>query len=134
MTTAFVPASVSPSVLLRQEQGNHQSSFPSTSTSLFAIGVLAKKAKEAELRKYVEDGVEDNVMEYYQKIKAHDGQDLDTATVGPLQQALTRRHGTITVIAEYKRKMENSGLIQQYTTLVDHTKLGFDIAAQITLK
>ena len=113
MTTAFVPASVSPSVLLRQEQGNHQSSFPSTSTSLFAIGVLAKKAKEAELRKYVEDGVEDNVMEYYQKIKAHDGQDLDTATVGPLQQALTRRHGTITVIAEYKRKMENSGFIDE---------------------
>jgi hypothetical protein len=34
-----------------------------SSTSLFAIGVLARRAKEADVRKYCEEGVDDSVME-----------------------------------------------------------------------
>jgi indole-3-glycerol phosphate synthase len=87
-----------------------------TTTRLHAIGVLAKKAKQAELRTYVQEGVEDSVMEAYQKIKdslekasGDGGSDRGGAAgggcqPGPLQLALTKRKGTITVIAEYKRK------------------------------
>lgn len=82
-------------------------------TQLFAVGVLAKKAKQAELRKYVQEvGVEESVMQLYKKIQealgSHDASTQDDADTnqspGPLQLALTRRKGTITVIAEYKRK------------------------------
>lgn len=75
------------------------------SSALYAIGALAKKAKQTVLRKYVEDGVEDNVMEKYNILKEKKDQiDLSTLAAGPLQLTLTRRKGTITVIAEYKRK------------------------------
>ena len=78
-----------------------------SSTALNAIGVLAKKAKEADLRKFVADGVSDEIMEYYNRLKANmDSVDLSKQTPGPLQDSLTRRAGTITVIAEYKRKNE----------------------------
>eukprot|EP00542_Grammatophora_oceanica_P016431 CAMPEP_0194048678 /NCGR_PEP_ID=MMETSP0009_2-20130614/28090_1 /TAXON_ID=210454 /ORGANISM="Grammatophora oceanica, Strain CCMP 410" /LENGTH=352 /DNA_ID=CAMNT_0038694611 /DNA_START=125 /DNA_END=1183 /DNA_ORIENTATION=+ len=84
-------------------------------TQLGAIGVLARKAKEADIRKYCESGVPDDVMEHYKVIqealaespkyiKPEDGP-------GNLQQTLTRRRGTITLIAEYKRRIENGGYI-----------------------
>jgi indole-3-glycerol phosphate synthase len=75
-------------------------------SALHAIGVLAKKAKEAELRKYVSEGVEDSVMEQYKRLKVNlNSVDLSAPqSPGPLQQELTKRKGTITVIAEYKRK------------------------------
>jgi len=80
----------------------------SSTTSLNAIGVLAKKAKQAALREYVKKGVEDNVMEVYKSMKAKAKEitddDLKNSTPGPLQQAITKRKGTITVIAEFKRK------------------------------
>lgn len=41
---------------------------------------------------------------------------------------------TAPAVAQRITKMENNGLIQQYTTILDHTQLGFDITAQITLK
>ena len=41
---------------------------------------------------------------------------------------------TAPAVAQRISKMEASDLIRQYTTIVDHTQLGFDIAAQITLK
>lgn len=83
---------------------------------LFAIGALAKKAKQAELRKYVDDGVEDSVLQVYRTMKdAMSSVDLSDQSPGPLQQALTKRKGTITVIAEYKRKNDQceNGYIQQ---------------------
>lgn len=83
----------------------------SSSSALNAIGVLARKAKEADIRKYCEAGVPDNVMAEYKKISSDDVV-LDTAP-GPLQELLTRRKGTITVIAEYKRKVENGGFINE---------------------
>jgi indole-3-glycerol phosphate synthase len=84
-------------------------------TQLHAVGVLAKKAKQAELRKYVQEvGVDESVMQVYKKIQEALAQPAEDAPVdndnanqqapGPLQLALTRRRGTITVIAEYKRK------------------------------
>jgi indole-3-glycerol phosphate synthase len=84
---------------------------------LAAIGSLVKKAKQAALRKYVENGVPQNVLDVYNdmmkaaKIKishhqtaAEQQQAAEQQVGGPLQQSLTKRQGTITVIAEYKRK------------------------------
>lgn len=72
---------------------------------LYAIGALAKKAKQATLKEYAKNGVEDAVMGAYKDLKSKmDSVDLTNVTVGPLQQALTKRKGTITIIAEYKRK------------------------------
>ena len=53
-----------------------------------------------------ENGISDDVMEQYKIIQ----EALKTETeapkeMGPLQQSLTKRKGTITVIAEYKRKI-----------------------------
>lgn len=76
-------------------------------TSLNAIGALAKKAKQADLRKYAESGIDDVVMEKYNIIKEalqKDEINIKESTPGPLQQSLTKRKGTITIIAEYKRK------------------------------
>ena len=90
-----------------------------SSSSLYAVGALVKKAKEASLRQYIAGGIEDSVMEQYKIIKdalENDTIDLTTSQeeeiVGPLQETLTRRKGTITVIAEYKRKLADSGYIK----------------------
>jgi len=86
-------------------------------TSLQAIGALAKKAKEATLRQYIADGIDKDVMEKYNIIKEALGSgekeedDEDNWRIGPLQERLTKRKGTITVIAEYKRKLADSGYI-----------------------
>ena len=87
-------------------------------TALNAIGVLAKKAKEMELRKYVEAGVPEPVMEKVQQMKAAmaNGYTIPAGIVGPVQSALTKRKGTITIIAEYKRKLndeDKSGFINE---------------------
>mmetsp|Transcript_33545 Transcript_33545/g.79090 ORF Transcript_33545/g.79090 Transcript_33545/m.79090 type:complete len:384 (+) Transcript_33545:179-1330(+) len=77
-------------------------------TSLFAVSSLVRKAKEAALRKSLkESGIPDNVMESYKVIQeALKNEDNEAPkAVGPLQERLTRRKGTITVIAEYKRKI-----------------------------
>lgn len=91
--------------------GNAFCGYKQISSSLHALGVLARKAKEADVRKYCEAGVEDAVMEEYKKIKA--AGELEQKEPGPLQTALTRRKGTITIIAEYKRKVENGGFIDE---------------------
>jgi indole-3-glycerol phosphate synthase len=84
-----------------------------SSTSLNAWGALTKKAKKDDLRKYVESGIDDAVMEKYKIIKEKAaGIDLSNQTPGPLQEALTRRKGTLTVIAEYKRKIQ-SGYVNE---------------------
>jgi indole-3-glycerol phosphate synthase len=99
---AFTPSSVAPPVRLQD-------------TSIHAIGALARKAKEATLREYISGGIEDNVMEKYNIIKDALSKEIDTSAdfvMGPLQERLTRRKGTITVIAEYKRKLSDSGYIR----------------------
>eukprot|EP00557_Chaetoceros_sp_GSL56_P005673 CAMPEP_0176498614 /NCGR_PEP_ID=MMETSP0200_2-20121128/12424_1 /TAXON_ID=947934 /ORGANISM="Chaetoceros sp., Strain GSL56" /LENGTH=377 /DNA_ID=CAMNT_0017896851 /DNA_START=94 /DNA_END=1227 /DNA_ORIENTATION=+ len=84
------------------------SSPRSATTSLNAIGVLARKAKENEIRQYCQGGIEESVMTKVQEMKQNlpnmpSIQEADQAGPGPLQQGLTRRKGTISVIAEYKR-------------------------------
>ena len=79
-----------------------------TSTSLNAIGVLARKAKEAEVRQYCEAGIEESVMDQVKIMKANLAslpslEESDKAGPGPLQKGLTKRKGTISIIAEYKR-------------------------------
>ena len=83
--------------------------LPRPCFELNAIGVLARKAKEAEVRTYCQDGIEDDVMDQYNAMKAalEQGVDLNN-DVGPIQELLTRRKGTITIVAEYKRKLEGS--------------------------
>mmetsp|Transcript_40772 Transcript_40772/g.62708 ORF Transcript_40772/g.62708 Transcript_40772/m.62708 type:complete len:351 (-) Transcript_40772:3275-4327(-) len=87
-----------------------------SSTKLGAVGSLVKKAKEASLREYIAAGVEEEVMEKYNIIREalqRDEFDFDNrGELPPLQERLTRRKGTITVIPEYKRKSSDSGYIQ----------------------
>jgi indole-3-glycerol phosphate synthase len=121
---AFVPSTTTSSISRR-----HHTSSTTTSTSktsLFAVSALVRKAKEAELRKQIKDngGIDDDVMEKYkiiqEALKENNSEDEDGSSntssqnkkktkknigMGPLQQNLTRRKGTITVIAEYKRKI-----------------------------
>jgi len=83
-------------------------SSTSTTTSLFAVSSLVRKAKETELRKEIKDnGISDEVMEKYKLIQeALQNETFEAPNeMGSLQQSLTRRKGTITVIAEYKRKI-----------------------------
>jgi indole-3-glycerol phosphate synthase len=84
-----------------------------TSTTLAAIGALVKRAKKAALLEYVQSGVMDNhVREYCHYIKdtidtidlKHQQQHQST---GLIQQAITKRKGTLSVIAEYTRKVDN---------------------------
>jgi indole-3-glycerol phosphate synthase len=81
-------------------------------SALHAIGVLARKAKEMEIKKYMES-MEDGTSEKLQQMR--DG--LESVTLsseaGPFQQALTKRKGTITVIAEYRRKLTDSGFVNE---------------------
>jgi len=83
-----------------------------SNSALHAIGVLARKAKEMEIKKYMES-IEDVTSEKLQIMK--DGVDSVTLSSdpGPLQQALTKRKGTISIVAEYKRKLTDSGFVNE---------------------
>ena len=97
--SGFVPSSHSSTPTATTKRRN----FPNT--PLHAIAALAKKAKQADLKKYVATGVDDSVMSVYKEMKsAVSNVDMMNQTPGPLQQALTKRKGTVTVIAEFKRK------------------------------
>ncbi len=95
-----------------------------TTTSLGAIGVFVRKAKEADVRKYCEDGPSESVLALLKRIKdaaaaaaaASDGSaavsdDTTPVASGEIQSQLTKRKGTITIIAEYKRKLVGSGFL-----------------------
>ena len=117
LTSAFVPST---NIVNLPSPTTKAAPISTTSSALYAIGVLAKKAKEATLREYISGGVEDSVMEQYKVIKEalsnDDDDDDDTSAAsaepGPFQQSITKRKGTITVIAEYKRKLSDSGYVQ----------------------
>ncbi len=92
---------------LMPSRGILKTAAPST-TSLNAIGVLARKAKENEVREYVEGGIEDSVMEKVIEMKKNlesvpSAAERDLAGPGPVQEGLTKRKGTISIIAEYKK-------------------------------
>lgn len=81
-------------------------------TALRAVPALLKRAKKEALKTYVAQGVPDAVMQVYKNMMEQvNGADAEAvvpvpATVGPLQEALTRRKGTITIVAEFLRKLE----------------------------
>jgi indole-3-glycerol phosphate synthase len=105
-TLAFVPP-FNPAVSV-------QPSASSSSTCLFAVSALVRKAKEAELRSYIQEhGIADDIKEHYATIQEtlKSDVDMDFNTVGKLQERLHRRKGTLTVIAEFKRKLADSGYI-----------------------
>ena len=94
----------------------------STGTSLDAIGVFVRKAKEADVRRYCEGGPPESVLSLLRRISdaaadaAEKTDDPDAAPpprreVGTLQSLLTKRRGTISVIAEYKRLLPGSGFL-----------------------
>mmetsp|Transcript_5100 Transcript_5100/g.9749 ORF Transcript_5100/g.9749 Transcript_5100/m.9749 type:complete len:364 (+) Transcript_5100:96-1187(+) len=96
--SGFVPSTTTTST-------TRHTSSSSRTTPLYAIAALAKRAKQADLKKYAEDGIDDSVMAVYKEMKAAMANvDLSDQSPGPLQQALTKRKGTVTVIAEFKRK------------------------------
>eukprot|EP00957_Ditylum_brightwellii_P068598 5208157-Ditylum_brightwellii.AAC.1 len=85
-------------------------------TELNAIGILVRKAKEMSARKYVEEGVEDKVMDKVKEMKsALESVSLnDDDEAGPLQQAHTKQKGTISLIAEYKQRLDDkSGYVDE---------------------
>jgi indole-3-glycerol phosphate synthase len=103
-------------VVLTPSSQTLKNTFSRPVTSLGAIAALAKKAKQNELRQYVEAGVPESVMKIYQemqnKYKTIDL--LANDLPNKLQQELTRRRGTLTIIAEYNRKTRftDSGIIK----------------------
>lgn len=113
--TAFTTTSSTSTAFNILTKYDLSSETKSTSTQLDAIGVLARKAKEADVRAYCEAGVEDTVMAKVQEMKTN----LPTLNnsqevVGPLQSCLTKRKGTISIIAEYKRKFAiESGFVDE---------------------
>jgi len=87
--------------LLRREQCQRAT----TSTSLHAIGVFARKAKEAELRNYVQNDITDAVLAKIEEMKTNLPSVSSSSPPTKVKDSLTKRKGTITVIAEYKRKL-----------------------------
>jgi len=87
--------------LLRREQCQRAT----TSTSLHAIGVFARKAKEAELRNYVQNDITDAVLAKIEEMKTNLPSVPSSPPPTKVKDSLTKRKGTITVIAEYKRKL-----------------------------
>lgn len=96
---------------------NQKQTLTSTSTSLNAIGVLARKAKEVFIQQWKDSGdVPLDVQEKLNEIisKRDNGFKVnDDDESSELQQALTKRRGTVTVIAEYKRKLDKGGFIDE---------------------
>lgn len=95
---------ISPTSLTVGNKALSDPSSKSSFTALNAIGVLARKAKENDVRTYCEAGLEESVSAKYSEMKAKlDSSSPDTFS-NIVQETLTKRKGTITIIAEYKRK------------------------------
>ena len=107
--------SFAPSISQPQHQTSSTNQRGTTTTSLNALGVFVRKAKEADVRKYCEDGPPESVLALLKQI--NDNKDDATTNannqMGELQTTLTKRKGTITIIAEYKRKLEGSGFMSE---------------------
>lgn len=107
-TQAFVTTSVTPSAFKTISNKRHE-------VSLNAIGVLARKAKEMDIKKYLESGeVEPEILEKLEQIKAAAASSVESSSeVSEFQSSLTKRKGTLTVIAEYKRRQDKGGFIDE---------------------
>jgi indole-3-glycerol phosphate synthase len=108
-SSAFAPGGAKYSI---QSLPSRSQTTATITTSLNAIGVFVRKAKEADVRKYCQDGPPESVLSLLQKIKDHSGKEVEQRPT-ELQALLTRRKGTISIIAEYKRKIEGSGFLTE---------------------
>jgi len=106
---AFVVTPLSTSIAPSRASTRASSTSP---TSLFAVSALVRKAKEEELRTQLQKAngkLDETVMEQYKLIQQDVEKDNSNDQVGTgpgkLQSNLIKRKGTITVIAEYKRKI-----------------------------
>lgn len=115
-SSAFAPPGAKSSAPSRS-QNTTPCTSTSSSTALNALGVFVRKAKEADVRQYCQDGPPESVLTLLQKIKDASGKDEEgnnnNNEPGELQSLLTKRKGTITIIAEYKRKIEGSGFLKE---------------------
>lgn len=115
-TTAFVPPLTPSSLSSSSSLTTTTATTQTSSSALYAVGALVRKAKEAELRTYIQEhGIDDDIKTHYQTIQeALKNPPKETVeAVGPLQERLTRRKGTLTVIAEFKRKLADSGFVMK---------------------
>jgi indole-3-glycerol phosphate synthase len=110
-SSAFAPGGAKSSI--QSLPSRSQPTATITTTSLNALGVFVRKAKEADVRKYCQDGPPESVLSLLQKIKDHSGKEEVEQRPTELQSLLTKRKGTITIIAEYKRKIEGSGFLKE---------------------
>lgn len=127
--TRTAPAFSSPSssprhtTFISRSTGSRFTSATSSPTALAALGALAKQAKLAELRDRRQSGPPPDahlarllalVADAVAAPPPLPSGPTATATaansppLGPLQRALTRRRGTLTVIAEYRRKFSTT--------------------------
>ena len=97
--------------LLRPSSTQFQTIQQQSTTSLNALGVFVRKAKEADVRAYCEAGPPESVLNILKQVN-NDAAD-DDSKMGELQESLTKRKGTITIIAEYKRKLEGTGFVSE---------------------
>lgn len=97
--------------------GVSRGSSSCSSTCLHAIGVLARKAKEMNVKKYIDSGEMSpevaDILKSLESSSEADDAPLSSSEAGPLQSALTKRRGTITVIAEYKRRLDRGSFIDE---------------------
>src|SRR6056300_1695797 len=118
LSSSIIPSSAfAPPGAKSSAPSRYQTATPCTSsTALNALGVFVRKAKEADVRQYCQDGPPESVLTLLQKIKDSSGkedEEGDNNKPGELQSLLTKRKGTITIIAEYKRKIEGSGFLKE---------------------
>ena len=96
--------------ILRPSSTQFQTIQQQSTTSLNALGVFVRKAKEADVRAYCEAGPPESVLNILKQIN---NDAVDNSKMGELQESLTKRKGTITIIAEYKRKLEGTGFVSE---------------------
>jgi indole-3-glycerol phosphate synthase len=118
LSSSIIPSSAFAPPGAKSAQSRYQTTTPCTtsSTALNALGVFVRKAKEADVRQYCQDGPPESVLTLLQKIKDASGKEEEgdnNKEPGELQSLLTKRKGTITIIAEYKRKIEGSGFLKE---------------------
>jgi len=93
----------SPALLVKQQ-------LQQKLTSLSAISVLARKAKEAEIQKLKNAGIPEEIQSKLDEISSEPSIITEPTE---FQKALTKRKGTITVIAEYKRRVGKVGYVTE---------------------
>lgn len=85
----------------------------SSTTSLHALGVFVRKAKENDIRTYCQEGPSEDVLTALKLISDAPSDDDAEFVAGPVQTALSKRKGTLSIVAEYKRKLDSSGYMSE---------------------